>query len=202
MPLKRETVTLKLRAAWEGTKFVFLDTFSRRGGFEGTAYRVQPVPFALSQAANGVIPLLLLILHGPPHLRSFAMAFLGFKISVGSAIIAFIVSRYFPIMINEKELRARNWTGVARRIGWEEIIAVKKIRWLYVAPVLRISTSRERDHILLPLFLENQEDFSARVRAWTLPANPLHRFLKETAAQTQRPSTDTTPLSSEDVALR
>lgn len=191
MPLKS-----RLKAAWAGASFVFLDTFSRRGGFVGQAFHLKPVPFALSQSANGVLPLLFFMIHGPAHLRTFAVALLGFKVSVGSVLVAFIVSRYFPILINERELRARNWTGVARRIRWEEITQVNKFRWLYIAPMLRISTEREHHHILLPLFLENEAAFSAQVRLWTDSQNPLHRFLE---AETNGAALN---LSPEDVALR
>lgn len=155
-----------------------IDTFSPRGGFVGTPFRLRFSSFALAQSMTGVLPLSLFIAHGPEELRLYALGFLGFKITLGALVSAFIISRFYPIWINETGLRARNFWGLARRLDWADIERVRVIRWLIVTPVLRISSPKLRDTIWLPLFLDKQTEFAAQVREIVPRGNPLREYFE------------------------
>lgn len=169
MPLE-----IRLRNLWRA----IADSFSPRGGFEGDTFRLKFGPFALAQSVSGVLPLTLFAVHGPAHLRLYATLFLAFKISIGALLSAAIVSRFFPILLNERAVRARNFWGLARVVPFEEIASVAPIRWLIFTPMLRISTFKSRNIVWLPLFLVHQGEFEARVREWAPENNPLREFFE------------------------
>ncbi len=154
------------------------DTFSPRGGFVGKPFHLRFSNFACAQSMTGIIPLLLFIVHGPEHLRVYALAFLGFKITVGALLSALIITRFYPVWIGENGLRARNFWGLARRLDWNEIQHVRMIRWLIVTPVLRITSPKLRDAIWLPLFLDKQAEFGAEVREKVPRGNPLREYFE------------------------
>lgn len=154
------------------------DTLSPRGGFVGTPFHLAFLPFACGQSLTGVIPLTLFIVHGPEHLRFYAALFLGFKVTLGTWVSAFIISRFYPVWIGENGLRARSFWGLARRVEWGDIERVSYIRWLLVTPVLRISSPKLRDAIWLPLFLRRQDEFVALVRERVPRGNPLREYFE------------------------
>lgn len=154
------------------------DTFSPRGGFIGRPFHLRFSSFAGAQSLTGILPLSLFIVHGPEEFRLYALAFLGFKITVGALISALIITRYYPVWIGENGLRARNFWGLARRLEWNEIERVRPIRWLIVTPVLRISGSKLRDSIWLPLFLDKQQEFAQVVRETVPRGNPLREYFE------------------------
>lgn len=127
---------------------------------------------------TGIIPLALFIVHGPQHLRFYALIFLGFKITLGSMVSALIITRFYPVWIGETGLRARNFWGLARRVEWHDIERVRPIRWLIVTPVLRISSPKLRDAIWLPLFLDKQREFGEEVRQKVPRGNPLREYFE------------------------
>jgi hypothetical protein len=152
--------------------------FAPHGDFVGQAFHLQFVPFALSQCVSGVVPLILLAMHGPESLRIIALAILAFKISIGAVLTAGIVSRFFPVMVNEKALRARNFWGMARVVPFEEMATVAPIRWLIFTPFARISTHRYKNWVWLPLFLVRQKEFEARYCEVAPVDNPLRRYFE------------------------
>lgn len=155
-----------------------IDTFSPRGGFVGTPFHLRFSSFACAQSMTGVIPLSLFIVHGPQQFRVYALFFLGFKITLGALISAFIISRFYPVWIGENGLRARNFWGLARRLEWNDIERVTMIRWLIVTPVLRITSPKLRDAIWLPLFLDRQSEFVQEVRQKVPRGNPFREYFE------------------------
>lgn len=155
-----------------------LNLFSPRGDFAGRAFRLRFVPFALSQSVTGVVPIALFATHGPQHLRVYAFAFLAFKISLGAILSAAIISRFFPVTLSKKGIRARNFWGMARVIMWNEMASVSPIRWLIFTSFARVSTHRARNWVWLPLFLSEQSEFEAQVRQFAPQSNPLRKFFE------------------------
>ncbi|PQV63779.1 hypothetical protein B1R32_109119 [Abditibacterium utsteinense] len=155
-----------------------LNLFSPRGDFAGHAFHLQFTPFALSQSVTGVVPIALLATHGPAHLRVYAFAFLAFKISIGAVLSAAIISRFFPVTINEIGIRARNFWGMARVIPWHEMASVSPIRWLIFTSFARISTHHAKNWVWLPLFLTQQSEFEAQVLRFAPADNPLREFFE------------------------
>jgi hypothetical protein len=153
--------------------------FAPHGDFVGRAYHLEFTPFALSQSVTGVVPLILFALHGPEELRIYALMLLAFKVSVGSVLSAAIVSRFFPVMLNEEALRARNFWGMARVVPYEEIASVAPIRWLIFTHFVRISTHSAKNWVWLPLFLHRQEEFEAQIRQFAPVDNPLRRLFEK-----------------------
>ena len=149
-----------------------------RGGFAGRAFRLEFTPFALSQTVPGAWPLLLLFWQGPSHLRVVFALLLALKIGVGGIVAAAIVSRCFPVIINEKGLRARNFWGQAREVAWDEIVRVAPIRWLFFTRFARLSTPTCRNLIWLPLFLREQGEFEDAVCQWASPTCALRAFFE------------------------
>ncbi len=162
----------------------FLDTFSRRGGvsgrpyFEGRAFHVEPFTFAAVQVTSSGVPFLLLMLHSPAHLQGWVLGLFGFKITVGTFLMAIIVSRYQPVVVNERGLRARNLLGEARRLEWSQIRAVRATRWLGIAPMLRISSLSRPNVIWLPLYLKNRANFESYMREVVPHGNVLREFFE------------------------
>lgn len=154
------------------------DTLSPRGGFAGRPFRLRFANFALAQSMTGIVPISLFIAHGPERFFLYALMFLGFKVTLGALLSAFIVTRFYPIWINQQGLRARNFWGLARRLDWDDIERVTVIRWLIVTPVLRITSPRLRDAIWLPLFLVRQAEFESAVRETVPRGNPLREYFE------------------------
>ena len=150
-----------------------------RGGFVGRAFRLRFTPFALSQTVPGAWPLLLLLWQGPSHLRFVFALLLALKIIVGGVLAAAIVSRCFPVIVNENGLRARNFWGQAREVSWDEIVKVAPIRWLIWTRFARLSTPTCRNIIWLPLFLREQRAFESLVKQWAPPACALRAFFEK-----------------------
>ncbi|MBW3634866.1 MAG: hypothetical protein KY445_00195, partial [Armatimonadetes bacterium] len=136
-----------------------VESLAPRGEFEGRAFHLRFAPFALAQGVSGVVPLLLFALHGPAQLRFYAMLILAFKVSVGAMLAAAIVSWCFPIFINQRAIRARNFWGLARVVPFEEIASVSRLQYLFFAPMLRVSTHQTRHIVWVPLFLVHQSEF-------------------------------------------
>ena len=156
-----------------------INLFSPRGDFAGRTFRLRFGPFALSQSVTGIIPITLFALHGPEHLRFYALLFLAFKISLGAVLTAAIVSRFFPVTVGETGIRARNFWGMARVITWHEMASVAPIRWLFFTSFARISTHRAKNWVWLPLFLRQQNEFEAQVRKFAPVDNPLREFFEK-----------------------
>ncbi len=171
---KSETAKFELKNGIKGA----LDPFLPRGSFAGRAFHLQFAPFAMSQSMTGVIPITLFAIHGPQHLRFYALIFLAFKISIGALSSAFVVSRFFPVIISEEGVRARNFWGMARVMPWEEMVNVAPIRWLIFTYFARISTRSAKSRVWLPLFLAQQSEFEAQVRHFAPEGNPLRRFFE------------------------
>ncbi len=155
-----------------------LDLFSPRGGFAGRAFHLRFGPFALSQSVTGVVPIALFATHGPAHLRVYALAFLAFKISLGAILTAAIISRFFPVTLSPRGIRARNFWGMARVIMWDEMASVAPIRWLIFTSFARVSTHRAKNWVWLPLFLAQQSEFEAQVLQFAPEENPLRAFFE------------------------
>ena len=149
-----------------------------RGGFAGRAFGLKFGPFALSQVVPGVWPFLILLWHGPTHWRVWVAAALALKIIGGGVLVAAIVARCFPVIVNAEGLRARNFWGQAREIAWREITGVAPIRWLVFTRFARVSTVRGRNMVWLPLFLREQSEFENAVGTWAAPENPLRLFFE------------------------
>jgi hypothetical protein len=156
-----------------------VDSFSRRGGYEGREFYIQPIPFALTQCVSGLIPLLLILLHGPAHLRSLVLILFAVKITVGTFIAAIIVSRVFPILVGKNGLRGRNLMGEARRVEWNQIKSAHFMMWMGFAPLVRISTFKRANVIWLPLYLDKRTEFEATVREWAPQGNPLREIFEK-----------------------
>ncbi len=155
-----------------------VESLAPRGAFEGRAFHLRFAPFALAQSVSGVVPLLLFAIYGPTPLRFYAFLVLAFKISAGALVSAAIVARFFPILLNDHALRARNFWGLARVVPFDEIVSVSPIRWLLFTPMLRVSTHQARHIVWVPLFLVQQSEFEARVREWVPADNPLRRYFE------------------------
>jgi hypothetical protein len=153
--------------------------FAPRAGFPGQAFHLGFRPFLASQTVTGVIPLLLFAIHGPEHLRFYALAFLLFKISIGALLSAWIITRYFPVLLDESGVRARNLWGTACFLEWSDIEAAHPIRWLLFTRYIRLLSSKSRLAIWIPLFLDNQSEFNAKVRKWAPAGNPLREKLEK-----------------------
>ena len=149
-----------------------------RGGFGGRAFRLEFMPFALSQTVPGAWPLLLLLWQGPDHLRAVFALLLMLKVAGGGVLVAAIVWRCFPIIAGEHGLRARNFWGQAREVSWDEIVGVAPIRWLIWTRFARLSTPNCRNIIWLPLFLREQREFESLVRQWAPPTCALRTFFE------------------------
>ena len=149
-----------------------------RGGFAGRAFRLKFTPFALSQIVPGAWPLLLLLWQGPSGLRVVFAALLALKVAGGGVLVAAIVSRCFPIIVNPSGLRARNFWGQAREVSWDEIVKVAPIRWLIWTRFARLSTPNCRNIIWLPLFLNQQREFENLVKQWAPPTCALRAFFE------------------------
>ncbi len=154
------------------------DTLSPRGGFVGRPFRLRFTNFACAQSMTGIVPISLFIAHGPERFFFYALAFLGFKVTLGALSSAFIISRFYPVWISETGLRARNFWGLARRLDFGDIERVTMIRWLLVTPVLRITSPKLRDAIWLPLFLDKQSEFGEEVRQKVPRGNPLREYFE------------------------
>ena len=149
-----------------------------RGGFAGRAFRLKFAPFALSQLVPGACPFAVLLLAGPQEWRAALVALLTLKIMGGGALVAAIVSRYFPVIANERGVRARNFWGQAREVAWDEITEVSPIRWLIWTRFARLSTRKCRHIVWLPLFLSEQSEFESAVARWAPQGNALRRFFE------------------------
>lgn len=149
-----------------------------RGGFAGRAFHLRFVPFALSQIVPGAWPFALLLWHGPQEWRIWITVLLALKVAGGGVLVAAIVSRFFPIIANPRGLRARNFWGQAREVAWEDMSAVKPIRWLIWTDFAKISTPESRNIVWLPLFLREQDEFESNVKQWAPPENALRIFLE------------------------
>ena len=163
--------------------FAIYRALAPRGGFVGRAFHLRFAPFALSQTVPGAWPLALLLWHGPQEWRLWLTLLLTLKVIGGGVLVAAIVSRFFPILVNERGLRARNFWGLAREIDWPEISAVQPIRWLIWTRFARISTPTCRNIVWLPLFLCEQNEFEANVKQWAPPENPLRALFERSASE-------------------
>ena len=150
-----------------------------RGGFSGRAFRLKFAPFALSQIVPGAWPFALLLWQGPQEWRFVLASLLALKTVFGGVCMAAIVSRYFPVIANARGLRARNFWGQAREVAWENITEVRPIRWLFWTKFARISTRKRRHVVWLPLFLDEQNEFEAKVKQWAPPENALRAFFEQ-----------------------
>ncbi|RYG62671.1 hypothetical protein EON80_22675 [bacterium] len=162
----------------QGLGRTIYNLFAPKGDFVGQAFRLEFTPFALSQSVTGVIPLTLFALKGPAQFRIYAVMLLAFKISIGAVLTAAIVTRFFPVMVNDRALRARNFWGMARVIPFEEIAKVEPIRWLIFTPFARISTHRYKNWVWLPLFLVRQQEFEKRYCEVAPVDNPLRVYFE------------------------
>ena len=149
-----------------------------RGGFVGRAFHLKFGPFALSQTVPGIWPFLVLLWHGPQGWRVWVAALLALKIIGGGVLVAWLVARYFPILVNENGLRARNFWGLAREVSWHEIERVAPIRWLVFTRFARLSTASCKNIVWLPLFLKEQNEFERAIENWAPEGNALRRFLE------------------------
>ena len=177
MPLKSALQTLFswLRGeVWPN----LVDSFSRRGGYEGREFYIQPIPFALTQCVSGLLPLLLILIHGPTHLQAVILGLFALKITVGTFFAAMIVSRVFPILVGQNGLRGRNLMGEARRVEWHQIKSAKFMLWMGFAPLVRISTFKRANVIWLPLYLDKRAEFEETVRERAPKGNPLREIFE------------------------
>lgn len=149
-----------------------------RGGFAGRAFHLRFAPFALSQIVPGAWPFALLLWQGPQEWRLWLTVLLALKITGGGVLVAAIVSRFFPVIANSRGLRARNFWGQAREVAWQDICAVKPIRWLFWTTFAKISTPKSRNIVWLPLFLREQSEFEHEVKQWAPPENALRIFFE------------------------
>ncbi len=152
-----------------------------RGGFEGRAFHLRFAPFAMSQIVPGAWPFTLLLWQGPQEWRVWLTFLLALKITGGGVLVAAIVSRYFPVIANQRGLRARNFWGQAREVAWQDIREIKPIRWLIWTKFVRISTPTCRNIVWLPLFLREQNEFEHNVKQWAPPGNALRAFFENRA---------------------
>ena len=157
-------------------------TVAPRGGFVGRAFHLRFTPFALSQLVPGAWPFLLLLCQGPQEWKIWLTILLTLKMTGGGVLVAAIVSRCFPVIVNARGLRARNFWGQAREVEWQEISEVKPICWLFWTSFAKISTPDCRNLVWLPLFLCKQSEFESEVKQWAPPENPLCVFFDEQAS--------------------
>jgi hypothetical protein len=161
----------------------FIKVMEPRGDFVGRPFHLQFKAFALSQSVTGVIPVTLFLLHGPVSMRLYFLMFLAFKISLGSMTSAGIISRYFPIWINEDAIRARNLWGMARVVPYDDMARVVPIRWLIFTRFAKISTHQYKNWVWLPLFLNGQGEFEKQVCQFAPADNPLRRYFEAAAVE-------------------
>ena len=150
-----------------------------RGGFSGRAFHLKFGPFALSQIVPGACPFLVMLWQGPQEWRIWVALLMALKLTGGGALVAAIVSRFFPVIANQFGVRARNFWGQAREVAWEEIVEVSPIRWLFWTRFARISTPTCRNIVWLPLFLCEQGEFENAVAQWAPESNALRQFFKK-----------------------
>ena len=156
----------------------FYRALAPRGGFAGRAFRLKFAPFALSQIVPGAWPFAILLWQGPQEWRLWIALLLAIKTTGGGVLVAAIISRFFPVIANEKGLRARNFWGQARLVAWAEIVEVTPIRWLFWTKFARLSTPTCRNIVWLPLFLSKQHEFESAVEKWAPKECALREFFE------------------------
>lgn len=139
------------------------------------AFRLRFAPFALSQATLG-LPWAGAALVAPSSAKAVLLGLGALKVVFGGALAGALIHHFFPIRANENELRGRTFIGLARRVRWQDIEAVRERRWLFTSFLL-VSSRGEKTTLWLPLFLCEQADFERSVQAWLSPAHPLRAFL-------------------------